>query len=140
MSLVRRFGHIIAVTALLLGTVGTQYSSAAPVMALPDCQGKPHVRPTMVLFACADGNFEADNVAWSGWGKSTTNGMGIAKSNDCTPNCAAGHMHSYKIKVIVSGHQTCPGGRRAYLNVTFSWPGANPGGQPYSMKYPCKSS
>lgn len=139
MSLVRRFGHVVAVTALLLGAAGVRPASAAPVMALPDCQGKPQVRPATVLFACADGNFEADHVAWSGWGKNSTTGYGIAQSNDCTPNCAAGHMHSYKINVIVSGHQTCPGGRPAYLNVTFRWPGANPGGQPYSMKYPCKS-
>ncbi len=139
MSLVRRFGHVIAVTALLFGAAGTHPASAAPVMALPDCQGKPQVRPATVLFACADGNFSAEKLAWSGWGKSTTTATGVAQSNDCTPNCAAGHMHSYRIRVIVSGKESCPGGRPAYSTVTFAWLGANPGGSPYSMKYPCGS-
>jgi len=138
-SLVRRFGHVVAVTALLFSAAGARQASAAPVMALADCQGKPQVRPSAILFACADGNFSAKGLAWSGWGKSTTSAFGISQSNDCTPNCADGHFHSYKIRVILSGRESCPSGRPAYSALTFAWPGANPGGKPYSMKYPCTS-
>jgi hypothetical protein len=138
-SLMRRAGYVVAIAALAFSAAGPGKVSAAPVMALPDCQGKPQVRPSGVLFACADGNFSSSKLAWSGWGKSTTTATGISQSNDCTPNCAAGHMHTYAIRVIVSGRESCPSGRPAYSTVTFAWPGANPGGKPYSMKYPCTS-
>jgi hypothetical protein len=139
-SLVRRFGYVVAASALLLSFAGARQASAAPVMALADCQGKPQVRPSAILFACGDGNFSAKGLAWSGWGKSTTTATGSAESNDCTPNCAAGHFHSYPIRVIVSGRASCPGGRPAYSTVTFAWPSKNnPGGKPYPMQFPCTS-
>ncbi|HEX3468611.1 MAG TPA: hypothetical protein VHT05_11085 [Candidatus Elarobacter sp.] len=139
MRLVRRFGYVVFATVLVVSAAGARPVSAAPMIALPNCQGKPQVRPSSVLFACADGNFSADRLTWSGWGNATSTAVGVAQSNDCTPNCAAGHMHSYRIRVIVSGHQVCPGGQPAYANVGFAWIGASPGGSPYSMKYPCTS-
>jgi hypothetical protein len=139
-SLIGRFGHAVAVIALLFGAAGAQPATAAPVIVLADCQGKPQVRPTAVIFACGDGNFSAKGLAWSGWGKSTTSATGVAESNDCTPNCAQGHFHSYHIRVIVSGRSKCPSGRPAYSSVTFAWPDKNnPGGKPYSMSYQCTS-
>ena len=139
MHFVRRFGYVVAATVLLVSAAGAHHASAAPVIALPNCQGKPQVKPSSFLFACADGNFSAQKLSWSGWGNATTTAVGVAQSNDCTPNCAAGHMLSYRIRVIVSGRQTCPGGQAAYAEVTFAWIGASPGGSPYSMKYPCTS-
>jgi hypothetical protein len=138
-NIVRHFGHVVVVTAFLFNAAGAQPVSAAPVMALPNCLGKPEVRPTMVTFACADGNFSAEKLHWTSWGGPSAVANGVAQSNDCTPNCAAGKFHSYRIRVIISGRQACPGGRPAYSSVTFAWPGANPGGSPYSMKYPCTS-
>jgi hypothetical protein len=138
-NLLRHAGQVIAVTALFLGAAGAQPASAAPIVALPNCQGKPEVRPAMVLFACGDGNFSAEKLHWTSWGGPKAVANGVAQSNDCTPNCAAGKFHSYRIRVIVSGRQACPGGRPAYSTVTFAWPGANPGGTPYAMKYECTS-
>ncbi len=138
-SFVRRCVHVGVIAALAFGAAAAAPVSASPVMALPDCQGKPQVRPAMVLFACADGNFSAEKLRWTTWGGRTAVATGVAQSNDCTPNCAAGHFHSYRIRVIVSGHQTCPGGRPAYSSVTFAWIGASPGGSPYAMPFPCKS-
>ena len=138
-TLSRHLGHVVALTALFAGAAGVQPAPAAPVIALPNCQGKPEVRPATVLFACGDGNFSAEKLHWASWGGPKAVANGVAQSNDCTPNCAAGKFHSYRIRVIVSGRQSCPGGRPAYSTVTFAWPGANPGGTPYAMKYSCTS-
>jgi hypothetical protein len=67
---------------MLPGTV-----RAAPTpRALPNCVGQPQIRPTEVVFSCADGAFGVDHLAWMSWGGSRAVGLGYAFANDCTPN------------------------------------------------------
>jgi hypothetical protein len=95
-------------------------------MALPDCLGKPLVRPTEVVLACADANFGVRKLRWTGWGQSFAAATGVGYANDCTPNCAAGHMHTYRAVVVASGTQRCPGGITAYSRVTVAFVGKSP--------------
>jgi hypothetical protein len=94
--------------------------------ALPDCLGKPHVRPAEVVLACADANFGVRKLRWTGWGESFAAATGVAYANDCTPNCAAGHMHTYQAVIVASGTQRCPGGVTAYSRIVVAFVGPSP--------------
>ncbi|HEV7132529.1 MAG TPA: hypothetical protein VGN27_02225 [Gaiellaceae bacterium] len=94
--------------------------------ALPDCLGKPQVRPAAIVLACADANFGVRKLRWTGWGAPFAAATGIAYANDCTPNCAAGHMHAYRAVLVVSGTQRCPDGKAAYSRVTVAFVGPSP--------------
>jgi hypothetical protein len=108
--------------------------------ALPDCLGKPHVRPAEIVLACADANFGVRKVEWIGWGEKRAAATGVAYANDCTPNCAAGHMHTYQAVVVASGAQRCPGGVTAYSRVTvgFVGPSPYPKSKPADLIYPVR--
>jgi len=133
-------GHakpVVTAIVLLAAALAPRHAPASPVMALPDCSGKPQVRPSQVIFACGDGNFFAHGLRWTNWGASTTSATGTGQFTDCTPNCAQGKAHSARIKVIASGRQSCAGGRPAYAAITFAWIGPSPGRAPFSMRFPC---
>jgi len=125
-----------------LGFSGAAGSAAISPPALPDCQGKLVVKPASIVLACGDGNFYVENLKWTGWGASFAAASGTGKANDCTPNCAAGHFHSYPMLLMVTGSQRC-GGRPAYARVVYAFIGRSP--YPQSAKvedstqsFPCK--
>ena len=129
----------VVLAALLLSAPSAPVA-ASPVTALPDCLGKPQVRPSQVIFACGDGNFTAQKLTWTGWGEPFAAATGTGEVNDCTPNCAAGKFHTGKIVLIASGSQRCPDGRQAYATVTYAWIGkppiATPMGDP-AQRFDC---
>lgn len=90
-----------------------------PVRVLPDCQGKPQVRPTSVLFACGDGGVYATGVRWNNWGASFATATAMIHENNCTPNCAQGHFAVYPAYIAATGRQRCARGGAAYSKVTY---------------------
>ena len=108
------------IVALLLAA-----AVAAPPGAIPDCLGKPQATPAAVVLACADATFGLRKLRWSGWGKATARATGVAYANDCTPKCAAWHMHSYRAVLVASGRQVCHG-VPSYAEVRISFPGRTP--------------
>jgi hypothetical protein len=100
--------------------------SARPAIAVPDCLGKPKVRPKSMTFTCADAGFYADGLGWLAWGGRTAVALGNAHANDCTPDCASGRFHRYRILVLLTGRQRCPDGRQAYVRATYAFIGASP--------------
>jgi hypothetical protein len=85
------------------------------------------VKPADLVIACGDGNETVDGITWVGWGDVFAAGRGVATINDCTPNCAAGHDHTYPVVVLLSGRQTCrPGGQTAYLKLTVAFLDSKP--------------
>jgi hypothetical protein len=121
---------VVAVAAVLTGHP----------QALPDCLGKPQGRPAEVVLACADANFGVRRLRWTGWGSSFAAATGVAYANDCTPNCAAGHMHTYRAVLVASGTQRCPNGKTAYSKVTvaFVGPSPYPKSKPADFVYPAR--
>jgi len=117
---------IAAIFALTsFGFSASTGSAATQTMALPDCQGKLLAKPASITLACGDGNFYVENLKWTGWGESFAAATGTGKANDCQPNCAAGHFHSYPMLLIVTGSQNC-GGRPAYARVVYAFIGRSP--------------
>jgi hypothetical protein len=99
--------------------VCSPFASAAPQQSkgLPDCLGKPQVRPRQVVLACADATFGFKSLTWFNWGGARAVALGTAYANDC---CVAGHFHSYPAVLIASGSQPCPDGSRAYRTITYA--------------------
>ena len=83
--------------------------------------------PAELVIACADANYSLEKLKWKGWGTVAAKATGSAKANDCTPNCAAGHFHSYPVQVIADGLRAC-GRAKIYTRLTIVYPGKRPAG------------
>lgn len=133
-------GLIAALSAIVYP--GVSRANPTPI-ALPDCVGKPEIKPKDMTIACGDGNFRIEKIQWTGWGETFAAGVGTGTLNDCEPYCAAGHFHNYPMVVIASGRQTCPNGQPAYAMVTYAFIGRSPlpasaqNAKDASMSFPC---
>ena len=78
-----------------------------------------------MVLACADAGLGVRGLHWLGWGAPTAAGLGIAYANDCAPTCAAGHFHTYRAVLLLSGSRDC-GGRVAYRTATVAIVGRPP--------------
>jgi hypothetical protein len=58
------------------------------------CTKSAGVKPTHFVVSCADANSEFTDLHWTGWGDETAYATGVARWNDCTPTCVAGHWRS----------------------------------------------
>jgi len=114
---------LTAAVAALLVVAGS--ASAGGQVGLPNCAGKLQMKPRSVVLACADANFVAERLSWTGWGSAFAAARGTASVNDCKPTCVAGRFHSYPVALLAEGRQTC-GGRRAYSRVVYAFVGRSP--------------
>jgi len=94
---------------------------------LPDCQFALQTQPKEIIFACADAGIQGENMQWIQWGKNYTYASGQIVENDCAPDCAGGHFHTYTASFTAYGSQRCPGGQLAYRHVAYvitnpAWP------------------
>ena len=125
------------------GAITPGPSATTAHSVLPDCVGTPVARPKIVTLSCADAGIVVSVAAWRDWGSSSATSVGTASVNDCTPSCAAGARHDYRVKLIASGHQQCPNGQIAYARVTYSflgrspYPPGSPGAVHPVVEYPC---
>jgi len=115
---------LTAVVAAALAVAGTAGAAARPTVA-PNCLGKPTVKPAEVVLACADAGLGVRGIVWVGWGQAVAAGVGTAFANDCTPTCSAGHFHSYRGVLLLSGSQRC-GGKIAYKTAAVAVVGSPP--------------
>ena len=73
------------IVALLLAA-----AVAAPPGAIPDCLGKPKVKPSAIVLACADANFGLKHLHWLRGGETTTADTVTAPANSGTPHTGSG--------------------------------------------------
>jgi hypothetical protein len=69
------------------------------------------------------------NMTWPTWTATVADGTGIEKLDDCTPNCAAGTLHSVRVAVTLSGPvMVCVAGTGKWFwtRVSFTWPDGLP--------------
>jgi hypothetical protein len=83
--------------------------------------------PASLVLACGDANYELASLRWKGWGTAHATATGVARANDCTPNCAAGHFHSYRMTATAEVLTAC-GAARYYGRLTIVYSGARPQG------------
>jgi hypothetical protein len=71
------------------------------VPVLVDCLRHPEVRPSTFMLACGDGNSRLESLRWTRWNGSSARAEGVNWVNDCTPYCAAGRFHAYRVTVTL---------------------------------------
>ena len=98
----------------------------------------PRTRPGQYILACADGGAYLASLHWATWGSSAAFADGISTFNDCVPNCAAGHGHSFPVLVVLwrpaplAGHV----GERYFTRLTIIYTGSrtySAGGKQYHL-------
>jgi len=90
---------------VLAAVAATLFSASAAVASVPIrafanpavIQGLK-IRPRTLTMA-ADGNDTITGLRWTGWGTSTAHATGVNHVNDCTPNCASGHITKVHVSV-----------------------------------------
>lgn len=78
---------------------------------IDDC-GPLVAAPRSLTLACGDANLGLARLSWRRWGQATATARGVVRANDCDPDCAAGHFHSYPATVSVTRLTAC--GRARY--------------------------
>ena len=99
--------------------------AAAPKYVVLDCSSNPVVMPSTYVIACADAGMGVQNLRWTSWTPKLASGYGTFWENDCTPNCAEGHIHYYRSLEVLWGSATVTGhpADRRYTNLTVIFTG-----------------
>jgi hypothetical protein len=104
-------------------TASTQAAAAKYVVL--DCSFKPVVMPSTYVIACADAGIGVQDLHWTSWTPNLASGYGTFWENDCTPNCADGHIHYYRSLEVLWGSATVKGhpADRRYTKLTVIFTG-----------------
>jgi hypothetical protein len=107
------------------GSATSMYSERTVVIS---CLSRPEVKPSTFTLACADGNDYLTGLSWTSWTPQLASGYGTQEVNDCLPYCAAGHFHSYPVRITLHGSAAVRGypGTVRYTTMTLTYPGARP--------------
>jgi hypothetical protein len=84
--------------------------------------------PAELVIACGDGNYYLTGLHWRNWGTAAASATGTAHQNDCKPYCAAGHFHTYPVRVTATKRSRC-GAAVYYARLALNYPGRRPPGQ-----------
>jgi hypothetical protein len=68
--------------------------------------GALHTEPRSYVFGC-DGTGELVQMRWSAWTRDQADGAGVARLDNCTPNCASGTFTSYPVIVHADQARAC---------------------------------
>ena len=98
-----------------------------------DCT-KSQVRPATIVVACADANLALTHLRWVSFGAATAHASGSYHVNDCTPYCAAGHFHSYPVRVVLWQAQLCQDKYDDYREASVTFTGPRPPGVKSSQR------
>ncbi len=121
--------RVLIAACLLVGAIAISAVASTDARRVVGNCSKSQVRPSAIILACADDNRSLTRLHWSSFGGVTAHGSGQYYINDCTPDCVAGHFHSYPIAVILSNARPCPDGRDDYRDATISFAAKRPPGQ-----------
>jgi hypothetical protein len=86
-------GIATAVVALATATGAHAAPSASPTVHVISSCTKATFEPNSYVFFCADAGAGLQKATYAWWTTKTAHGTGVYYHNDCTPNCAAGHVH-----------------------------------------------
>jgi hypothetical protein len=96
--------------------------TAAPESAFPpgtvgvlDCGGTYQVRPTSIVFACADGAYQLTDISWTQWTDQQAVGTATEAANDCVPNCAQGTFHHRPVSVLLGNPRALADGSAGHF-------------------------
>jgi hypothetical protein len=117
----RRRLLLIALIAAVVGISAATASGGARVVG--NCTHS-QIRPASVILFCGDANAALTRLHWTSFGGATAAASGQYTANDCKPDCAAGHVHSYPATAVFSKPKRCPDGHRDYRVAVVSFSSA----------------
>jgi hypothetical protein len=145
----------VAVSAVSAPAVaaGRSHSAAvttsASVPVVVNCAMHGQVRPREYTLPCADQKSVLTGLTWAAWGSSSAfAAAGINTFDDCIPNCAEGHFHSFPVLAALWRAEPWPGhtAQRYFTRLTLIYTGPRSyraGGKlhvlPVTVTYPMSS-
>jgi hypothetical protein len=117
----------ILVAFLAVPSLALAATSAGSGKSLAINCDREQFKPKRIVLACGDAGVWLGKLKWSSWTGSTASATGTYNENTCVPDCAAGKIKSYPVKVTLSHPKTCsiqanPAFRRAALTYTGKRP------------------
>ncbi|MGW1196649.1 hypothetical protein ACWD4B_12510 [Streptomyces sp. NPDC002536] len=102
---------------------------------LVDCLRHDQVAPREYMLACGDGNNDLRGLRWADWTARTAHGAGKQVANDCTPDCARGRFHTFRVRVEVYRPVHRPGKAPYFSRLTVVYLHERPAGSGPSQTY-----
>jgi hypothetical protein len=109
---------IVACVVFAAITPGAEAFRGEQVYAIGNCT-KAEVRPSKIVFACADGNAYAKGIRYKSYGGLVAVAQATAYRNTCEPDCARGHFISARATIRLFAIKRC-GGRFFYTQAHVS--------------------
>ena len=106
-------------------------TSGALPGAVANCIGPARNRPSTITLACADAGIGIQDLTWTTWTSEGATGQGVLWLNLCQPNCAAGKVAHYPVRVTLSSVQASPHGQW-FKNLALTWESPRPASLPQS--------
>lgn len=131
MGRVRR--SVILIGGLLLMSAVPALAAGGSNRVVGNCD-KSQVKPKSIVLACADVNNYVNKIVWKSFGGPTASGSGAFVENDCTPNCAAGHFHSFPITFTLTQAKPCFDRYDDYRLISITFTDARPPSTPAHTK------
>ena len=124
----------VAMAGLLPGLFVTGCGhAAAPAPAtvtMSYCGGDSQTAPAIVEVVCNTDDITARDLAWTGWGKPTATGRGVAVVDLCAyEDCHTGSFGTVPIRLVATRISACGANKRAYTTLRYvfidgsPWPG-----------------
>jgi hypothetical protein len=123
----------LAVPSVALATSGASSSRSLAI----NCN-QEQFKPKRITIACGDAGIYLGKLKWSNWGSSSASATGTYNQNTCTPDCAAGHIKSYPVKVTLSKPKVCSiQANPAFRQAALTYTGARPKSAPAKVTFRC---
>jgi hypothetical protein len=100
--------------------------AATRVPTFTGCAPPAKLKPASIVVACGDGNFYLTGLRWLHWTATDATAVGTGHENDCTPYCAAGHFHTYRVAVRLFRPEHCKGGALEFTRFGYRFVSAKP--------------
>jgi hypothetical protein len=118
---VRRLFALMVIVALAAVSV----AAADARTFYPNCTSKLRYKPRTLSVFCADGGMQVKRIRWQRWVAAEARGRSRwTYVNDCRPNCAEGHFHRYRVRLVLRRVGTCAAnGERIFTRMTVIFVG-----------------
>jgi len=129
----------VVLTLLAVPAIASAAAGSGPPLAI-NCN-QEQFKPKKIVLACGDGATWLGKLKWSSWSGSSASASGTYNAINCTPDCAAGHLKSYPVKVTLTKPKSCPGQvRRAFKQAALTYTGTRPKGAQAKLTFRCPPS